>query len=89
MIQTDAGLRATREALAKLEEAMLDLNRNRAKYHPGTFALLAAPIADEIHARRAEIDEYIGVPAQDAPSTNAVLPPSGAPDEVEPTRAQR
>jgi hypothetical protein len=62
MIRSDAGLRATREALANLEEALLGLTRTRAQYHPATFALLTAPIADEIRARRAEIDEYIGLP---------------------------
>jgi hypothetical protein len=61
MISNDAGLRATREALANLEEALLGLTRTRAQYHPATFALLSAPIADEIRARRAEIDEYIGL----------------------------
>jgi hypothetical protein len=60
MIRTDAGLRATRESLAHLENALLGLTRNRAKYHPKTFALLAEPILEDILARRAEIDEYIG-----------------------------
>ena len=78
MSQTDAGLKATREALANLEEAMLDLTRNRAKYHPSTFALLAAPIADEIHARRAEIDEYIGLPSNDTSENVPRLPANGA-----------
>jgi hypothetical protein len=62
MIHTDAGLRATREAIVNLEEALLDLTRTRSKYHPATFALLTTPIADEIRARRAEIDEFIGLP---------------------------
>lgn len=61
MIRTDAGLKATRESLSNLEEALLDLTRTRAKYHPSTFMILAAPIRDEINARRAEIDEYIGM----------------------------
>jgi len=61
MIRTDAGLRATRESLSNLEEAMLDLSRSRANYHPSTFMILAAPIRDEIKARRAEIDDYIGM----------------------------
>jgi hypothetical protein len=61
MIRTDAGLKATREAVANLEEALLALTRKRSEYHPKTFALLATPIAAEIRARRAEIDEYIGL----------------------------
>ena len=61
MIHTDAGLRATREAVGNLEEALLGLHRNRAKYYPATFALLAEPIRDQIRALRAEIDEYIGL----------------------------
>lgn len=73
MIRTDAGLRAAREATAHLEDALLDLTRNRAKYHPTTFDLLAAPIVEELRARRAEIDEYVGLPA-----TPAVAQPATA-----------
>lgn len=62
MIDSDTGLLATREAAAHLEDALLDLHRNRAKYHPTTFTLLAAPIVEELHARRREIDDYVGVP---------------------------
>lgn len=61
MIRTDAGLAATRESLTNLEEALLDLTRKRDQYHPATFALLAAPIRDEIRVRRAEIDAFIGL----------------------------
>lgn len=82
MIQTDDGLKATREVLANLEAAMLDLIRNRAKYHPGTFALLVAPIADEVRARRAEIDEYIGLPSADVPQSGPAVPSNGAVAEV-------
>ena len=62
MINSDTGLLAAREAAAHLEDALLDLHRNRANYHPTTFALLAAPIVEELHARRREIDDYVGVP---------------------------
>ena len=77
MIRSDAGLRTTREALANLEEALLGLTRTRAQYHPATFALLTAPIADEIRARRAEIDEYIGLPpvSQDSVTRGPDGPP--------------
>jgi hypothetical protein len=81
MIRTDAGLKATREALASLEEALLDLNRKRAEYRPSTFALLAAPIAEEIRVRRAEIDEYIGliaVAAEDTAPDGQLAPSNGA-----------
>lgn len=61
MIRTDAGLRATREALSNLEEALLGLHRKRGEYHPATFALLAEPLRDQIRALRAEIDEFIGL----------------------------
>ena len=63
MIRTDRGLSATRESLMSLEEALLDLTRHRVEYHPRTFELLAAPIREEILARRAEIDAYIGMTA--------------------------
>lgn len=78
MIRSDAGLRATREALANLEEALLGLTRTRGQYHPATFALLTAPIADEIRARRAEIDEYIGLPP--APPDSATRGADGQPN---------
>jgi hypothetical protein len=64
MIRTEAGLTATRESLVHLENALLDLTQQRAKYHPATFALIAAPIRDQIHSRRAEIDEYIGLTSE-------------------------
>jgi hypothetical protein len=75
MIHTDAGLRATREALTNLEEALLGLHRNRAKYHPATFELLADPIRDQIRSLRADIDEYIGLPAggESPPSTEPLV----------------
>lgn len=74
MIRTDAGLRATREALGNLEEALLGLTRNRAKYHPTTFELLADPIRDQIRSLRADIDEYIGLPVEPAaPQTTETL----------------
>jgi hypothetical protein len=69
MIRTDRGLSATRESLMSLEEALLDLTRHRAEYHPRTFELLAAPIREEILARRSEIDEYIGLTPQAAAVT--------------------
>jgi hypothetical protein len=67
MIRTDAGLRATREVLGNLEEALLGLTRTRATYHPDTFELLAEPIRDQIRSLRVEIDEYIGL----SPETQA------------------
>lgn len=59
MITTHAGLAAAREALANLEDALLDLNRNRHKYHPATFAVMVEPIEAEIRRLRGEIDGYI------------------------------
>ena len=90
MIRTDAGLRATRESLSNLEEALLDLTRSRAKYHLSTFMLLAAPIRDGINARRAEIDEYIGMTfvRPESPVTQAEARPTlensllGSPVEI-------
>jgi hypothetical protein len=63
MIRNEAGLNATRESLVHLENSLLDLTRKQTKYHAATFALIAKPIRDAIHARRAEIDEYIGLTA--------------------------
>ncbi len=61
MIRTDAGLRATREALQNLETALLGLHRKRSEYHPSTFELLVEPIRDQIRTLRAEVDDYIGL----------------------------
>ena len=69
MIESDAGLHAAREAAAHLEDAILDLRRNRSRYHPSTFALLSSPILEELQLRRREIDEYLGV--------NISIPSSG------------
>jgi hypothetical protein len=78
MIETDTGLVATRDAAAHLEDALLDLHRNRAKYHPTTYALLAAPIVEELQVRRREIDDYVGVPLTEPHSpTEAQLAAAG------------
>jgi hypothetical protein len=82
MIRSDAGPKASREALVNLEEALLDLTRNRARYHPATFALLTAAIADEIRARRTEIDEYIGVGPTPSDQTAGGLAPDRAPPGI-------
>lgn len=80
MIRTERGLRATRESLTVLEEALLDLTRHRAEYHPTTFELIAAPIREQILARRAEIDEYIGLTPRptDISPNGPVTPVEGA-----------
>jgi hypothetical protein len=83
MIHTEAGLRATRESLTHLENALLGLTRSRSEYHPKTFELLAAPIRDEILARRAEIDEYIGLAATESdhpPGEIEAKPTTNGPD---------
>jgi hypothetical protein len=73
MISTDAGLATTREALANLEDTLLDLSRNRNKYHPATFAILAEPIETEIRRLRGEIDTYISaIPVTGAPAQQIV-----------------
>jgi hypothetical protein len=75
MIRTERGLSATRESLMGLEEALLDLTRHRAEYHRATFELIAAPIREAILARRAEIDEYIGMtPGSPVPTAREAQP---------------
>lgn len=71
MIQTEYGLRVTREAVACLEDALRGLTSKKAKYHPTTFALLAEPLVEAIQAHRAEIDEYIGLTAAVRPTPDA------------------
>ena len=52
MIQTDEQLEATREALLHLESALAGLRKDKAKLHPDRYALMAAPLVDEIHQLR-------------------------------------
>ena len=59
MICTHTGLNTTRAVLANLEDALLDLTRNKIKYHHATFGVLVEPIETEIRRLRAEIDAYI------------------------------
>ncbi|MBY0527592.1 MAG: hypothetical protein K2R98_29615 [Gemmataceae bacterium] len=61
MIQDDAQLERTKEALTHLERAMAALHRDRASIHPDRLALMAEPILEDLRRLRAEIDEYIGV----------------------------
>lgn len=63
MIQNDAQLQRTREALIELESSMASLSLKKAAIHPDRFLLMAEPIVDHLRRLRAEIDEYIGVTA--------------------------
>jgi hypothetical protein len=62
MIQTEAGLKSTQEALALLEGMMFRLYQEKEKYHPRQYyAMMADPLVDEIRKLRAQIDEGIGL----------------------------
>ncbi len=59
---TDAGLRASQQALAMLEKMLFDLYREKDKYHPTQyFAMFAMPLVEDIRKIRREIDDQIGV----------------------------
>ena len=71
MIQNDAQLKQTREALIHLESAMALLARDKASIHPGRFALMAEPIVADIRRLRREIEAYIGIdPAVEEPASS-------------------
>ena len=61
MIQNDDQLNQTRQALIHLESAMALLAKDKARIHPGRFALMAEPIVADIRRLRREIEEYIGI----------------------------
>jgi hypothetical protein len=61
MIQNDAQLERTREALLDLESALKTLRRDKPRLHPDRYALMAAPILDDLQRLRQEIDDYLGV----------------------------
>lgn len=61
MIQNEEQLQRTRSALEKLERAMAALQSQQSTLHPDRYALMAAPILDDVRRLRHEIDDYIGV----------------------------
>ena len=63
MIQNDAQLNQTREALIHLESAMALLARDKTSIHPSRFALMAEPLVADIRRLRREIEAYIGIDA--------------------------
>jgi hypothetical protein len=67
MISTEAGIRASREALLHLRHALADLEKEKERYHPATYALMSEPIQHEILAIEGEIAEYERLSAQRLP----------------------
>jgi hypothetical protein len=61
MIRDDDQLRSTRDAVASLERSLAILQRDRPRLHPDRYALMAAPILDDLRRLRQEIDDYLGV----------------------------
>jgi hypothetical protein len=70
MIQNDAQLERTREAIRQVEAALAALYRKKADILPDRFALMAEPVLDQLHSLRADIDAYLGV----TEATAAVVP---------------
>jgi hypothetical protein len=69
VIQNDEQLKQTREALIRLESAMALLARDKASIHPSRFSLMAEPIVADIRRLRREIEEYIGIDAEQPASS--------------------
>jgi hypothetical protein len=63
MIRNDAQLAQYREALGPLERSLALLQRDRAQLHPDRYALMAAPVLDDLLKLRQDIDDYLGVTA--------------------------
>lgn len=61
MIQNDEQLERTRQAMAKLESALVELRREVLPLNVRRFQVMAEPYIDQIRALRAEVEEYIGV----------------------------
>ena len=58
----DPILKAHHDGLAFYESQLLQLYREKDRYHPTQyFAMMADPLVEHIRRVRAEIDEYIGL----------------------------
>src|SRR5438105_15167747 len=57
----DAQLTQAREAVLALERSLAILKRDHAHIHPDRYALMAAPILEDLQKLRQSIDEYVGV----------------------------
>ncbi len=63
MISDDRQLKQTREALNRLEEDLISLQREVYPVNPERFHLMAEAYVDHIIQLRSQIDEYIGIKA--------------------------
>jgi hypothetical protein len=61
MIANDRELRATREQLGEIENALVNLREQVYTQSPDRFALLAEPYSAEIKRLRYQIDYYLGI----------------------------
>ena len=61
MIQNNEQLERTRQAMAKLESALVALRRDVLPLNANRFQVMAEPYIDQIRALRSEVEEYIGV----------------------------
>ena len=82
MIEDDSQLQQTREAEVLLEDSLAILQRDRTKLHPDRYALMAAPILDDLHKIRQEIDDYLGRHLGHSSLDSAVVKTPGAKNSV-------
>ncbi len=72
MIQNDEQLQRAREAVASLEHSVAILQKDQGRLHPDRYALMAAPILEDLLLLRQQIDDYLGV-SDTVRATSAVL----------------
>ena len=59
MINSEEGLRTTREAVALLENLLMSLQRDREKIHPDRYAIMVEAPQEQLEQLQAEIDQYL------------------------------
>ena len=59
MINSDEGLRRTREAVEILERVLASLERDREKIHPDRYAIMVEGPQEQLAELQAEIDQYL------------------------------
>ncbi len=58
MIIKEVQLRQTKEAAASIQRQLDTLGRDREKYHPDRFALIAKPLVEELASLILSIKDY-------------------------------
>ena len=59
MINSEEGLRRTREVVALLENLLESLERDKEKMHPTWYETQTVPVIEQLAELQAEIDQYL------------------------------